>query len=178
MEEEERIRSAVEERKQRAKELGIVATVFELFDKSLRHFSSSPDSPYLPAGAKVVRTEKSKDLETLTLHWEDKQFTFLWFSRPSECFNDGRWVGILSLNVAGEKVLEFYCVCIPDEDGIAVWKVPNSSDVDAFIEGSWVEEITRFASAVKKIEEQLFAKYREEDKAKELDERKKRFRIP
>ncbi len=178
MKEEEKIRAAVKERKQRAKELGIVATVFELFDKNLRHFSSNPDSPYLPEGAKVVRDEKSKDLETFILHWEDKQFTFLWFSRRSECFDDGRWVGILSLRVAGEKVLEFDCVCKPDKDGTAEWKVSNSSDVEAFIEGSWVEEITRFASTVKKIEEQIIAEFNEAEKVKELSDLKKRFGVP
>jgi hypothetical protein len=112
-------------------------------------------------------------LEQREIFFGDKVYTFA-FRESSNVMPDSEvWTsGHLEIKSEGSQLLEIYCVAEDDRYMGTTWSV---SDVTAFIEGVWVEEINRFAQQVFSLAGQKSARSREDSKQRELEKLKNRF---
>lgn len=146
--EEREIREAVEQRKQRARDIGIVDQVFRLYQEHLRY-------------------EKSKEI-CVNGRLYSVSFSEQMTSVPGEYWSTGS----LSVKSDGALLLEIKCMEEDDKYMGFVWK---AFDVGAFLEGPWVDDISQFAVQVFQRKEQDTAKHEGERRKRETEELKIKF---
>ena len=179
MTEEEQIRAEVERRKQRARDLKIVDNVFKLYREHLCYLKAdfNHDQNCMPKSVSKVVVSSSRNrwdaVEQREIFLGDKAYSF-GFRESSNVMPDNEvWRSArLEVRTAERSVLELYCVAEDDRYMGTTWRV---SEVTAFIEGPWVEEVNRFAQQVFSLAGQRSAKCQGESKHRELEDLKKKF---
>jgi hypothetical protein len=179
MNEEDQMRAEIEKRKQRARDLKIVDNVFKLYQEHLRHLNSDfdHDKNSMPSSVTRVvassRRSRGDSVKKTEIVLAEKTYTFS-FTESSMVMPDNEvWTsGQLAIESEGMQMLELRCSA---EDERYVGRTWHVSDVTAFIEGAWVEEINRFAQQVFSLAGQRAAKFEDERKRKELEELKRKF---
>lgn len=179
MTEEEQIRVEVEKRKQRARDLKIIDNVFKLYREHLRYLKEdfNHERNCMPKSVikVVVSSSRSRGdvVEQREIFLDDKAYSF-GFRESRSIMPDGEeWRSArLEVRSAERSLLEIYCIAEEDEYMGTTWKV---SDVTAFIEGPWVDEVNGFAQQVFSLAGQRSAKRQGENKQRELDDLKKKF---
>lgn len=177
MDEEKSIKAAVEERKQRARSLGIVDTIFKLFIGLVQFLGRNPDRDValLPEGTTATRTKSGPgSLETITVNAPGQVYTFSWEEEPP-IYVPGKQYASLRLSVGKQPVLEISCERKEWALGWGDWEISKYADVRAFREGSWVEGISRFASQVDSIDARRKAEAARQATLRETEDLKKRF---
>jgi hypothetical protein len=172
MNSEKEIMAAVEERKKRARELGIADNVFKLYQDHLRNlgekFAQEPE--FLPASVTKYSTTTDNRVE---FNLGEDRFTFSFERR----FNfapdsDDYSFGTLRLQSGERLLLELECLGEYKEYLGTVWKV---RDITAFIEGPWVAEINHLAQQVFSLAEQRSAEYKRSLAQLKVEELKAKF---
>jgi hypothetical protein len=182
MDDEQTIKAAVEERKLRARTLGLVDTLFRLYWKELHYLGSNADydTARLPNGATAQRFGSPRSSsERVTVYTPDDTFDFVWSVHPDYLpEDDGTRFADLKLHIGGETVLQISCVHTPHKyTDYNDWEVSRHSDVEAFREGPWVQAFVRLAAQINSKAGQIRTEGAKDDKQRELEDLKKKFGI-
>ncbi len=183
VDEEEHIRAEIEKRKRRARDLKIVDNVFRLYREHLRYLEGdlaqgelSRDKNRMPASVTSVVKSSSRlggdAVEQLEIALGEKTYIFAFKETTILTLDEYRTFGRLAVKSEGTQVLELSCTAEDEKYLGTTWEV---SDVTAFLEGAWVEEINRFAQQVFSLAGQQAAKSERERNQKELEDLKKNF---
>jgi hypothetical protein len=181
------IYAEIERRKHRAKELGVPQLIWSLFE-TVRYFPSyARDDPpgykrFVPPF--VIRINSLAE-GGLVFSYEGVEYSLAWSEKSSDSYGGYRsrissYNGRLALNVAENRVFELTLFGTQDESTDEYvpmeWTIRN---VDAFVEGTWIERLTELASKIAQHRQEVHeadAKKRREDPAK-LKDLKDRFGI-
>jgi hypothetical protein len=175
---EQEIRAAVEERKQRARNLGVVEVSLNLYLSQFEGRSPEKVSTRFPMLGGVVGTKRTEDSpESVSITTEDNSYTFVWnHHRNHFPLKEGdSESATLTLQIGGENapVLEISCKRMKLSYGaFGDWE---HSDIKAFREGQWVQEILNIASEVNRIDTQLKAEETRAMQQVRLEDLKRRF---
>lgn len=175
------IRAEVEGRKQRAKDLRLDQIVFRLWNDYLRSLDEDFDHEQncMPQSlTKVLRTEQTENWrswKTIELFLPNTSIT-LTFEEYNTPMPDGDiWTsGHILVNYGAKTVFDLRCTC---SDDIYIGREWDLSEVEGFIEGPWVEELTRFAQQVFSLHGQMKSRLKEERKEDQLQQLKSKFGI-
>lgn len=167
------IYAEVEQRKNRAKELGIFETVFPLYHKHLRYYPAwTKNSPkaIFPAVSEAVDLGDHR----VRLKINGRSYTFSYSERSIPGYDDFFTMGHLQITLEDQMVFE--CdVHVDDTDEFERKHTPG--EIEAFIEGPWIEELKHLLTLILKHEEEesrLREKEQRENPEKLMD-LKKRF---
>jgi hypothetical protein len=176
--EEKQIREAVEQRKRRARELGIVDQVFRLYQEHLKYLRSDfgHDLNCMPKSVTSVsrcsRNGGSGSTEVVDISFGNETYSFSFSERLTPVPGEYWSTGSIEVKKDGVLLLEVQCMQNDDRYLGFTWEV---SDVGAFIEGPWVADISRFAQQVFGRKSQQLADWNRGRKNTELEELKKKF---
>jgi hypothetical protein len=170
------IKQAIEERKARAKSLGIVDAVFKLYREHFRflkdQFDYERDS--LPTSLTKVSSAggSSGGPQMVTLTINDIMNSFDWNERDRYVPGGDNKFGTLDFRRGNEVLLQLKCTGDYKEYIGIEWSV---YDVGAFLEGPWVEEINKLWRQVSNIQAKKAAEARKTRENDELQDLKKKF---
>jgi len=176
MTEEERILVEVERRRKRAKELGLF-DLLTLFRDHLEFLESGPNPERLPKSVtdvKVLDTESGKDsIKVREICFGGSSYIFS-FSERYDTSDSGDLclTGHLALTRAGQRLLDLSYSGEVELYLGAVWE-PN--EVEAFIEGDWVQAIRMFTEDVLALADERRGESRADAKKHELEQLKRKF---
>ncbi|HXN14266.1 MAG TPA: hypothetical protein VN865_14230 [Candidatus Acidoferrales bacterium] len=181
------IYAEIERRKQRAKELGVPQLVWGFFEtvKYLPSWASDDrpnDKKFVPP---FVTEIKALPEGGLAFSYEGVGYSLAWSEKSNDSYDSYRsrmasYNGRLALNVAEDRVFELTLFGTQDQSSDEYvpmeWTIRN---VEAFVEGPWVERITELAVRITQHRREVHeadARKRREDPAK-LKDLKDRFGI-
>jgi hypothetical protein len=143
MKNDKQMLQAVEERKQRARDLKVVDNLFTLYQDHLKSLKDgSEHEEHIPKKVAVTVCSQPK---AIYFALSDKPYEVSYSEYRSWAPDSDDSYGTLSLKHDGKLVLELKCLGERDSSFYMTWRV---LDVEAFIEGDWVEEFNRFARQV------------------------------
>ncbi len=167
------IYAEVEQRKERARKLGIGDTVIPLYYNHLKFYPAwTKNSPkwISPTVSEAVDLGDHK----VRLKINGRSYTFSYSERSVPGYDETFTMGTLQITLEDQKVFE--CdVHVDYEDELETKRTPG--DIKAFIEGQWIEELKNLLTFVLKHEAEqsrLSEKERRENPEKLMD-LKKRF---
>lgn len=175
------IRAEAERRKQRAKDLGLVEIIFQLYRDHVSHLDENfdHDRSSMPRSlTRVVRTRWSNQ-------WDSVESIELFFGATSirfvsnECnipLPDGEVStsrNILII-VDGKTDFDLRCRCSHDKFIGRKW---YAESVEGFIEGPWVNTVKKFAEEVSSLCERRNSRLDQERQREELQKLKDKFGI-
>jgi hypothetical protein len=174
MNEEARIKEAIEERKKRARSVGIVDNVFKLYRQHLRDLREDYDLHSMPKSVTNISYTPSKFMspETVAVTRDEVVYTFSWGEHDSIAPGSHDKYGTLDLAKDGTLLLQLQCHGeYHDYTGVE-WKV---YDIGAFLEGPWVEDINKFYRQASSLQGQRMAEAHKNNKRDETEDIKKKF---
>jgi hypothetical protein len=175
---EQRIRAEVNRRKQRAREVGIITSAWEL-NHDLRFYEAwAVNCPqYVHPAVRVTAqtetvnsNERARRIEA-TIRENIYAFVFRErsFTMPDgEPFSSGN----LDVEFQGHRVMTVDCDCEVNEYAGDIW---HTRDVSAFIDGPWVPELNSIFADVSKVRAEQERVGQEAAKKEELRKLKKDF---
>lgn len=177
--EEQQILAEVTRRKERARQSGVVASAFALYDKNLPYYDAwAKNCPELVhPSIKVTnkteegsRNESTKRIEALI---QGNSYVFT-FRQTTTFMPDGEEFtrGYLDVDFQGQRVMTIDCSCQDDRYAGRIW---STKDVSGFIEGPWVAELNAVFAEVSRLGEARNELAQEQAKKEELEKLKRNF---
>jgi hypothetical protein len=176
MTEEGRILAEVERRRKSAKELGLF-DLLNLFRDHVEFLEGGPDPERLPKSVTDVKVRDTKSgndsIKAREIWFGSRSYIFSFSERyGTSDSGDIYLTGRLVLVREGQTVLDLSFSGTVDLYLGAVWE-PN--EVEAFIEGDWLQEIDFFAQEVADLAAERRNRSQEQTKNHELEELKRKF---
>ena len=166
----------VERRRKRAKELGLF-DLLTLFRDHLEFLEGGPNHETLPKSVtdvKVLDTESGKDsIKVREILFESRSYIFS-FREKYDTFDSGDLclTGHLTLVREGQTLLD---LSYSGEVELYLGAVWTPYEVEAFIEGDWVQDIEMFKQDVLDLAAQRQRRSRAEAKKHQLEDLKSKF---
>jgi len=177
--EEQRIVTEVKQRKEHARESGVITSAFNLYHRNLPYYDAwGTNCPHLlhPAVKVTNKTRTNSRTEALerieaTIRGNSYAFTF------RECTTfmpDGEpyTYGYLDVDFEGQRVMTIDCRCEDDKYAGRTW---SPGDVSAFIDGPWVDELNLISTDVAHLHEEDSKRRQERANKAELERLKRNF---
>jgi hypothetical protein len=174
----ESIRAEVNRRKQRARESGIITSVWKL-NEDLRYYDAwavnCPDlvHPAVNVTSKTEKVDHDDSVERIEVKIRGKSYAFV-FREHSTVMDDGEYLkwGHLDVEYESNRVITVDCAYQDDRYAAGTW---TTGDVSAFIEGPWVQELNSVCADVSKLHEEFNRVQKERGDLEELEKLKKNF---
>jgi hypothetical protein len=175
---EQRIRAEVNRRKQRAREVGIITSTWEL-NHDLPFYDAWAVNcpqyvhPAIRVTAKTETRNSNERVKRIEATIRGMGYAFV-FREREYTMPDGELYksGYLDVEFQGHRVMTVDCDCEDNEYAGEIW---HPGDVSAFIEGPWVPELNSIFADVAKVREEQNRMRQEAAKKEELKKLKKDF---
>jgi hypothetical protein len=176
MTEEERIVAEAERRRKRAEELGLY-DLLKLFYDHLEFLREGPNPERLPKSVthvKVADISSGHDsIQMREIFFGEKSYVFVFKRREGvDPGGEPEITGHLLLLEEGQTLFDLYVL---GKDEVWIGRSWTPFRVEAFREGLWVQEITKFAQEIFDLSDQRQKQSQAGRKKKELEDLKKKF---
>lgn len=177
--EEERILEEVKRLQQRARESGIITSVFKLSRENLPYYDAwatncpevlHPQIQVIDKTEARSRRESSNRIDAV-IRGNNYVFTF---SESTTTMPDGEpyTTGSLDVDFQGQRVMTIDCECEFEQYMGSTW---HTRDVSAFIEGPWIAELNSVFTEVTRLHTERQRLAQEQAKKEKLEKIKKNF---
>ncbi len=175
---EQRLRGEVSRRKQRAREVGIITSAWELnHDLRFYHAWAVNCPEYVHPAIRVTAQTETADsngrAKRIEATIQGNAYSFV-FREREDTMDDGERYrrGHLDVEFQGHRVMTVDCDYEDNQYAGGIW---HTRDVSAFIEGPWVPELNSIFAEVSKVRAEQKRVRQEAAKKEELRKLKKDF---
>ena len=176
--EEQYILAEVKRRKERALKSGVVANAFNLYQRDLPYYDSwARNCPHLlHPGIKVANktrtSAQNESVERIEATIRASKYVFTFRQKTMSMPDRELTYGFLDVDFQGQRVMTIDCTCEDDQYAGRIWR---PSDVSAFIEGPWVDELNVIFAEVARLHDEDSKRKQDRAKKAELEKLKKGF---
>jgi hypothetical protein len=176
--EEQRILSEVSRLKERARQSGIITSVFQLVRENLPYYDAwlknCPEvvHPQIRVTNQAETRDGDKSTERIDAVIRGDTYSFVFTERTYVGEFEPHTTGQLEVYFQGQRVITIECSCEIEEYVGSVW---SPQDVSAFIDGPWVAELNSVFAEITRLRGQQRARAEEASKKQTLQDLKKNF---